>query len=260
MMTGASRPLVPGLVLAAAVVALFVLWGCAQPQPSPRPSKSGKAPATQRPYKVLGKWYRPIADAEGFRERGVASWYGKKFHGRKTSNGERYDMHGISAAHKTLPLGTWVRVYNLDNDKTLDVRINDRGPFVRGRIIDLSYGAATVLGVAAPGTAPVEIVALGKAIESPGSDGTRQRTYQAVDYSQGNFTFQVGAFTSIDNALRFQVQLDQKFVNVHIVEYNDGLETFYRVRLGRATNLNKAIEYEQYLVQNGFPEVITIAE
>ena len=153
-----------------------------------------------------------------------------------------------------------MRVHNLDNDKTLDVRINDRGPFVRGRIIDLSYGAAKVLGVAAPGTAPVEVVALGKAIESTGTDGAHPRTYQPVDYSQGNFTFQVGAFASIDNARRLQAQLDQKFMNVHIVEHTDGVETLYRVRLGRATNLNKAIEYEQYLVQNGFPEVITIAE
>jgi rare lipoprotein A len=234
------------------------MWGCGQS--TTRPPKSSPAPATQRPYKVLGKWYRPIATADGFRERGLASWYGKKFHGRKTSNGERYDMYGISAAHKTLPIGTWVRVHNLENGKTLDVRINDRGPFVRDRIIDLSYGAAKVLGVAAPGTAPVEIVALGKAVESQSGDTVTERTYQPVDYLRGNFTFQVGAFTSIDNARQLQAQLDQKYMNVHLVKHDDGVQTYYRVRLGRATNLDKAIEYEQYLVQNGFPGVITIAE
>ena len=140
------------LILTAALAAL--LTGCAASTPQQpaakkhpvyepaKPQTQTRKPATQKSYKVMGKWYHPVAQSDGFTQKGKASWYGKKFHGRKTANGERYDMYGLSAAHKTLPLGTWVRVNNRDNDRTLDVRLNDRGPFVRGRIIDLSYGAA----------------------------------------------------------------------------------------------------------------------
>jgi rare lipoprotein A (peptidoglycan hydrolase) len=97
-----------------------------------------------------------MADARGYEEEGLASWYGEEFHGRKTSSGEIYDMYAMTAAHKTLPLGTYVRVHNLTNDRTVDLLINDRGPFVKGRIIDLSYAAAKALDVVRPGTAPVQ--------------------------------------------------------------------------------------------------------
>jgi rare lipoprotein A len=131
------------------------VWGCA--------SRESAAPSARKPkpYRVDGVWYQPMEKGEDFRQRGIASWYGKQFHGRKTSNGETYNMYGLSAAHKTLPLGTWVRVRNLTNDRSVELRINDRGPFVRGRVIDLSYGAAKKLGVVGPGTAKVEVVALG---------------------------------------------------------------------------------------------------
>jgi rare lipoprotein A len=108
-------------------------------------------------------WYQPLPHARDFRQRGEASWYGRDFHGRQTASGEIYDMYAMTAAHKTLPLGTYVRVQNRDNNKTVDVRVNDRGPFVRGRIIDLSYTAAHKIGVVGPGTAAVEIAALGAA-------------------------------------------------------------------------------------------------
>ena len=206
----------------------------------------------------MGRWYKPILDAGGFRQQGLASWYGKKFHGRKTANGERYNMYGLSAAHKTLPLGTWVRVENLDNGKTMDVRINDRGPFVRGRIIDLSYGAAKKLGVLGPGTAPVKVVALGttKNVDLP----EQKRTYQSVDYNKGTYTFQVGAFTDKNSAERFREKLDQTYTNAHVVPFYDGEFTFYRVRVGQTRSLSQAMEYEAYLARNGFPQVITIAE
>ncbi len=123
------------------------------------------APATlpagyARSYVVFGKRYYVLQSASGFSEQGIASWYGPKFHGRKTANGETYNMHGMSAAHKNLPLGSWVRVTNLNNQRNLDVRINDRGPFVENRVIDLSYAAAKALDVVGPGTAPVRVVAL----------------------------------------------------------------------------------------------------
>ena len=113
---------------------------------------------SQKPYVIKGKWYNPIkAVRTGHREQGMASWYGKQFHGKSTSSGEKFNMYKTSAAHKTLPLGTYVEVHNKKNGKTLVVRINDRGPFVEGRIIDLSYGAAKKLDCAREGVIPVEI-------------------------------------------------------------------------------------------------------
>ena len=137
-----------------------------------------------RPYKIQGKWYHPIPDARGFTQTGIASWYGKDFHGKKTANGEIYNMHAMTAAHKTLPLGTWVRVYNLTNGKSCDVRVNDRGPFVRGRIIDLSYSAAKEIGLVGPGTAKVRI----KAMAPPAGAAQGDRNI----YYKGNFTIQLG--------------------------------------------------------------------
>lgn len=117
-------------------------------------------------YVVFGERYQVMDDSRGFRQRGEASWYGTKFHGRRTSSGEAYDMYAMTAAHKSLPLPTYLRVTNLDNRRSIVVRVNDRGPFHGGRIIDLSYVAALKLGIVATGTAPVEIVAL-----EPGQSG-----------------------------------------------------------------------------------------
>lgn len=166
-------------------------------------------------------------------------------------------MYAISAAHKILPFGTWVRVRNLNNNRTLDVRINDRGPFVRGRIIDLSYGAAKELGLVGPGTAPAEIVALGAAEQSGNGAG---RSFIALDYYSGNFTFQVGAFADRQNAERFAQKLARTHRNTHIARYDDGRQVLYRVRVGRCTTLQEAREYESYLIRNGFPDAFTIAE
>ena len=111
-------------------------------------------------YDVFGKRYHVLASSDGYRERGIASWYGGSFHGRLTSNGERYDMHAMTAAHPSLPLPTWVEVTNLSNGKRVVVKVNDRGPFVGKRLIDLSYAAATKLDIVRDGTAPVEVRAL----------------------------------------------------------------------------------------------------
>jgi rare lipoprotein A len=113
-----------------------------------------------RPYIVLGHRYEPMRDARGYREQGVASWYGRKFHGRRTATGERYDMYAMTAAHKTLPLPSYARVTNLDNGRAVVVRVNDRGPFLHGRLIDLSYAAAAKLGIVGSGTGRVEVAAV----------------------------------------------------------------------------------------------------
>ncbi len=113
-----------------------------------------------KPYTIRGKTYRPYLTADGYREDGMASWYGKDFHGRTTANGERYNMYSMTAAHKLLPLGTKVRVTHLRTGRSIVVRINDRGPFVGNRIIDLSYAGAKELGIVGPGTAEVRVEAL----------------------------------------------------------------------------------------------------
>ncbi len=127
----------------------------AVPREEPR-SRTGN----HSPYTVLGKRYTVMPSAQGYVQRGEASWYGKKFHGRLTSSGERYDMYAMTAAHKRLPLPTYVEVKNLRNGKTIVVRVNDRGPFHAGRIIDLSYAAAVKLDIVSSGTAPVEVRAI----------------------------------------------------------------------------------------------------
>jgi rare lipoprotein A len=129
--------------------------------PEPTPRRDPKARwGNRETYSVLGRTYRVMDRAEGYRERGIASWYGYKFHGRHTSSRERYDMCAFTAAHKTLPLPSYVRVTNLDNGRSVVVRVNDRGPFHEGRIIDMSYAAATRLDMKRAGTARVEVEAL----------------------------------------------------------------------------------------------------
>ena len=235
----------------------FFIYACASSTPTSYPPPPGK-PGHPKPYKVLGKWYQPLPHSEGFRQRGLASWYGRDFHGKKTSNGEIYNMYAMTAAHKTLPLGTYVRVRNLENNRSLVVRVNDRGPFVRGRVIDLSYTAAKDIGIVGPGTARVEVVALGRRTSSSGSAAS---TYTAEDYSHGKFTFQIGAFLNRENAERQKRKLDRTEVNAHIVEFDNGINIFYRVRVGRESNLEQVDEYEAYLIRKyDFSDVFVVAE
>jgi rare lipoprotein A len=203
-----------------------------------------------KPYCVNGEWYQPIPDARGFRQRGLASWYGKDFHGKKTSNGEIYNMYARTAAHKTLPLGTLVSVRNLENGKSVEARVNDRGPFVRGRIIDLSYTLAGELGVVGPGTAPVEVVALAAPVGS----------HDPNVYYTGNFTIQVGAFRQRDNAERLRDKLGERYRNAHVVSAEVGGEMYYRVRVGKCSSLAEAARHEKALGGAGYPEAFIVAE
>lgn len=231
----------------------MVLYGCPKSIPPTSP------PSHPKPYRVGKDWYQPLPHAKGFKQRGLASWYGKKFHGRKTSSGEIYNMYEMSAAHKTLPLGTFVRVTNLENGNTIDVRINDRGPFVRGRIIDLSYQAAKKMGIVGPGTAPVEVVALGMAPRGTGTQ-TAVKPYVPIDYEKGTFSIQVGSFLERENAERLREKLGKKYKNAHIMTFFDGGQSFYRVRVGRCTTLSDAIRYEQIMIDHGFLGAMIVAE
>jgi rare lipoprotein A len=246
------------VVSVAAAVVLLTTGGCTTrshypPSPAvPRPETAPPEvrPDQPRPYKALGQWYQPIPDAKGFRQKGMASWYGPDFHGKRASSGEIYDMHAMTAAHRTLPLGTLVRVRHLQNNRSVDVRINDRGPFVREheRIIDLSYAAAQQLGMVGSGTAPVEVVAIGMAAGSP------------VDLYSGNFTFQIGAFSNRENAERLRSELNPRFGNAHIVEFEQEGRVLYRVRVGKCSSLNEAIAYEAQLKESGFTDAFAVAE
>lgn len=233
----------------------FIIYisGCSTKTPPPEPVGG------LTPYKAGKKWYKPLSHSKEFIQRGKASWYGKKFHGRKTSNGEIYNMYAMTAAHKTLPFGTYVRVKNLNNKKKITVRINDRGPFVAERIIDLSFAAAKKIGIIGTGTAPVKIVALGTAVQSAEKESKR-RSYIPADYHNGNFTFQVAAFKNRENAKRLKQKLDRSFENAHLVTYDNGEEIFYRVRVGRCSTLTQVIEFEKLLNQKGFTDPFVVAE
>ena len=247
-----AKQIGPRLPIGLLAVTLFI--GCAtSTPPPPRP------PNYPKPYRVGKNWYQPIPHSRGFVQKGRASWYGRKFHGRKTSSGEVYNMYAMTAAHKTLPLGTYVRVYNLTNRREIVVRINDRGPFVRGRIIDLSFTAAKKIGIVGPGTAPVKITALGKRAPATASLGEKER-YVPIDYYSGNFTIQVGAFVDRTNAERLRAKLARTYSNAHITPYRLGTEIFYRVRVGQAATLEQAIEFESHMIQNGFVDAFIIAE
>ena len=216
-------------------------------------------PGSIKKYKVNGKYYQPLASSRGFTQEGIASWYGKKFHGRKTASGEVYNMYAMTGAHKTLPLGTYVKVHNLANKKQAVLKINDRGPFIRGRIIDLSYKAAKKLGVAGPGTAPVKIYALGQPVRE--SDASKKVRFRHVDYWTGNFTVQVGAFKVRQNALNLNAKLMKRYGNsAHITTHTDYRGTFYRVRVGQYTSLEKAANFRDRLLTSGASNAFVVAE
>ncbi len=212
-------------------------------------------PGWLKPYEVDGVRYQPLKAHHGFQEQGVASWYGKKFHGRKTSNGEIYNMYGLSAAHKTLPLGVYVEVTNRQTGKAIVVRVNDRGPFVAGRIIDLSFGAAQQLGIVEAGTAPVIVKALGyKQVV----DGQSQFV-SPVSYDAGSFAIQIGAFSNRANAesLAASMRSDHGKAVVVATQIND--RTFFRVRVGQYNSLSQAEEAADMFERNGYSGSFVVA-
>jgi rare lipoprotein A len=192
----------------------------------------------QKPYIVNGQRYEPLRDHNGFIEDGRASWYGKKFHGRKTSNGEIYNMYAMTAAHKTLPLGVFVKVTNKETGQQAVVRVNDRGPFVAGRIIDLSFAAAKKVGVVGPGTAPVVIEALG--YRADGSSSGKTVYTQPKSYDIGTFAVQIGAFTVKANAERLAADMRGQYGFARVSEgWVNGIR-YYRVWVGQFPSLEKA--------------------
>jgi len=182
----------------------------------------------------------------GYTEEGNASWYGEPFNGRRASNGEIYDMYKLTAAHRTLPFETMVRVTNLSNGKSTTVRITDRGPFVENRIIDLSLAAAREIESVGPGVVPVRVEVL-----SPG-----------VDPTTGFFTVQVGAFRDRGNAERLRERLNLSYSPIFIQQYDAPEGVFYRVRVGKISGEEAAHQFsEQLRAREGFsPFVVRLDE
>jgi rare lipoprotein A len=189
-------------------------------------------------YVVYGKRYHTLPTSSGYREVGLASWYGTKFHGKRTSSGEPYDLYGMTAAHKTLPLPTYVKVTNLSNDRSVIVKVNDRGPFHGDRLIDLSYTAAVKLDIVAHGTGKVEVLAIEAGVPLPATDTTPATVpvaAQPVSYPEGTVMYlQVGAFGSRENAERLQKKIlaSKDIKDVRIVEAPGSNGTFYKVQVG----------------------------
>jgi len=225
----------------------------AVPRDEPR-SASGNAS-----YKVFGTTYQPLATARGYSERGVASWYGKKFHGRRTSSGEPYDMYAMTAAHRTLPLPSYVRVTNLQNGRSVIVRVNDRGPFLHNRLIDLSYAAASRLGILGTGTGLVEVTAVEPgattqvASTAPAPVAAKAPLVEIIPPAEAASTpppdavlqmpklyIQVGAFRNWDNAVTLRTRLERSgfrpiFIDsvlLPTVDSDGQPQRLYRVRIG----------------------------
>lgn len=237
---------------AAVFVFSVLLASCAAKRPAanrqpamtpPSTAEAAKRDTSVTPPPMKGKI--PVAPPIGYLEEGNASWYGNPFNGRRSSNGEIYDMYKMTAAHRTLPFDTMVRVTNLANGKSTTVRITDRGPFVDGRVIDLSYAAAREIESIGPGVVPVRLEVLGN-----------------VDVTGGFFTVQVGAFRDRGNAERLRDRLNESYTPIVIQQFETPEGAFYRVRVGKIAGEDAARVFgEQLRAKEGFtPFVVRLDE
>ncbi|OGI49711.1 MAG: hypothetical protein A3E57_02695 [Candidatus Muproteobacteria bacterium RIFCSPHIGHO2_12_FULL_60_33] len=247
--------------------------------PDAVPKAEPRSTSGNKPYSVYGTTYTPLSETSGYRERGIASWYGKKFHGRRTSSGEAYDMYAMTAAHKTLPLPSYVHVRNLQNNRAVVVRVNDRGPFLHNRLIDLSYAAAARLGILGTGTGVVEVGAV-----SPDEPSTQVvKTYPlqiippaaaAEEISDSpapaagpRLYLQVGAFSQWDNAISLRNRLEREalrpvFVQSSQVGVNNGADVarLYRVRVGPLASVEEGDRLTERAAQLGIPDARIVVE
>lgn len=228
-------------------------------EPTPKSEPMARY-GNKSPYTVLGKTYYVIDRSKDYEQRGIASWYGQKFNGRKTSSGEIYSICDFTAAHKTLPLPSYVRVTNARNGKSVVVRVNDRGPFHEGRIIDLSYVAAIRIGLDKTGTAPVrvELLKSGENITSEATEASRRESPR-TENSDADVSLQFGSFADKDNAKRLQDRLrDANFDNVELDKAEVQGQSVWRVQL-RALKNEQLAEIFEKIRQLGLakPKVIT---
>lgn len=207
------------------------------------------------PYTVLGKQYHIMNSAAGYREVGTASWYGKKFHGHKTSNGEVYDMYKMSAAHKSLPIPTYLKVTNLDNNRQVIVRVNDRGPFHGNRLIDLSYAAASKLDMLKKGTARVRLEAIDPHAWHKASGTTAVVVQNSLPDTASGRYLQVGAYSSRNTAEFVQSQLSPLLagLSVQVRPTTNSSRTLYRVQVGPLKSSTSVPDLVNQVEQMGYP-------
>jgi len=249
--------------------------------PDAVPKSEPKSAKGNNPYAVEGKTYYPLTDIAGYRERGVASWYGKKFHGRRTSSGEPYDMYAMTAAHKTLPLPCYVRIRNLENGRVIVARVNDRGPFLHNRLIDLSYAGAARLGILGTGTGLVEVEAINPGeseiqVAKAGTPAVEIFPYVAAGeeppkpsatVAAPKLYLQAGAFSQMDNAVNLRNRLERGsaqpvFVQSALVSNSTTQEParIYRVRIGPLASVEEGDRLSQQLTQAGVPDALIVVE
>jgi rare lipoprotein A len=235
----------PLLLFAVSGSAALLSIGCASRRavsaaPPVQPPAPPAASAKNPPPSPRSSKTQPVPHPSGYTEEGNASWYGNPFHGRRSSNGETYDMYKLTAAHRTLPFDTMVRVTNLNNGKSTTVRITDRGPFVDNRILDLSLAAAREIESVGPGVVPVRLEVLGD-----------------VDFNAGFFTVQVGAFRERSNAERLRDRLSLAYTPIFIQQYDSSGGTFYRLRVGKISGEDAANQLaEQLRTKEGFTTLV----
>jgi len=242
------------------------------------PRHEKKSRGGNKNYRVNGKNYKVLNSSNGYKQRGIASWYGKKFHGHRTSNGEIYDMYKMSAAHKSLPLPTFVRVTHLKNGKSVILRVNDRGPFHHNRLIDLSYVAARKLGITATGTGVVEIEAINPT-EYHANANNRNSRPQNMGHLKNKATFknkafskkstvnsnyqvylQVGAFSQLQNAESLQDRIGNLSLPYSSkVEFDSDLK-LYKVKLGPFASVDAADTVNETLYQHQFRKAYIVVD
>ncbi len=238
------------------------------------PKREPYSSSGNKPYAVFSKTYYPLSSPKNYRERGIASWYGKKFHGKRTSTGEAYDMYAMTAAHKTLPIPCYARVRNLRNGSSVVVRVNDRGPFLENRLIDLSYAAASRLGILATGTGLVEVEAIdleapttlqAKAPSAPAVASAEPAVVTTVSLHAApaprlptpEIYVQVGAFSDLDNAERQRSALYRAgFAGVTI----ESEANLHRVRLGPVPDVEASDALLRRASSAGFDQAYVVIE
>jgi len=221
---------------------------------------------------VAGRWYTPMQQLTSYDQSGIASWYGDDFHGKLTANGESYDMYSLSAAHKTLPLPTLVRVTNLENGRSVVVRVNDRGPFVKDRLIDLSYAAANALGFMDKGTTHVRVQTLDQKPDLQARPATTTvpdaiaapvpvpAPAVITSAKEAGIFVQLGAFGSEANANRLQQSLQPLYPTVRLHPKLVVDRTIYRVRIGPFESMQKVEETVISLQKNGYNQTVVVIE
>lgn len=215
----------------------------------------------KNPYTVLGKTYHLIEDERSYKERGKASWYGKKFHGRRTSNGEIYDMYAMTAAHKTLPIPSYVRVTNVANGRSTVVRVNDRGPFHADRIIDLSYAAAQRLGILNAGTGLVDVEIVLPSDAAPAANN-QQGLNQITPGSElpPNTYLQLGAFSSEASARQFAADVGRRLSHPVILSRSQSGKVVYRVRVGPLADARQMQDARDQIQELNIPQPHVVYE